>query len=164
MNKARQWGEAARRIKTRRLRMTYWQPYDHDRLFGPDNIGAYNWQIEFHNASANFRERCIMGGNRVGKTTTPGAEVAMHMTGDYPPWYTGRKFETATQGWICGESWEQVRDVLAVSLLGETKEEAGTGWIPKEKIIDITYRQAGVTEVVDQIKVKPKIVTGKQGG
>lgn len=148
--------EAIRRKKTRLLRLTYWKPYDHTQPFGPGNVGAYDWQIDFHNASGEYRERCIMGGNRVGKTQTPGAEVSMHMTGEYPPWFTGRRFETANHGWICGESWEQVRDVLAVSLLGETKNEIGTGWLPKDKIIDVTYRQAGVTEVPDQIKVRHK--------
>lgn len=44
----------------------------------------YPKQLEFHAAGAEHRERLLMAGNQQGKTWSAGAEVAMHLTGEYP--------------------------------------------------------------------------------
>ncbi len=133
----------------------YKQPYDHTKTFGPDNIGPYSWQIEVHNAGGEKTERLLMAANRVGKTQTAAAEVACHATGLYPSWWEGRRFEEPTTIWCGSESWTASRDIIQESLLGVVGEE-GTGWIPKEYIIDWKKRQAGVSDVVDTIRVQHK--------
>src|SRR5215475_12923227 len=63
--------------KTRRLtenKLAYYKPYPK--------------QIEFHASPA--RERLLMAGNQLGKTLAGGYEAAMHATGIYPEWWTGR--------------------------------------------------------------------------
>ena len=72
----------------------YSKTYTEGHLGGP-----YEWQEEFHNAGRYYRERAIIAGNRVGKTRTAAAEVAMHLTGYYPSWWKGRQFTEATD-WI----------------------------------------------------------------
>jgi hypothetical protein len=44
-------------------------------------------QREFHAMAA--RERLLMAGNQLGKTLAGAFEMAMHLTGVYPPWWTG---------------------------------------------------------------------------
>lgn len=44
----------------------------------------YPKQLEFHAAGKHHRERLLMAGNQQGKTWSMGAELAMHLTGEYP--------------------------------------------------------------------------------
>lgn len=48
------------------------------------NYRPYPKQIEFHTAGVEHRERLLMAGNQLGKTFSTAAEVAMHLTGQYP--------------------------------------------------------------------------------
>ncbi len=155
MDPRRALEELATRKANRRLFNEYAKPYDHTLPFGGDNIGAYQWQIEFHNAGAKFPERCLMAANQVGKTRSGAAEVAIHMTGEYPPWWQGRRFDTPVKGWTGAERTEDSKDLIQSELLG-SQGEHGTGWIPKSRIVNATYRQAGVPEVVDKIYVRHK--------
>lgn len=96
-----------------------------------------------------------MAGNQLGKTLAGTAEDAMHLTGLYPDWWTGHRFEKPIT-MICGsESYELTRDGLQRLLLGPpaNEEEWGTGMIPKATILDYT-RRSGVSNAIDSITVK----------
>jgi hypothetical protein len=41
----------------------------------------------FFAAGATRMERAILGGNRSGKSTCAAYELAVHLTGRYPPWW-----------------------------------------------------------------------------
>lgn len=94
-----------------------------------------------------------MAGNRIGKTQSAAMEVAIHATGLYPDWWTGKRFTKPVQVWTGCETNELSRDVIQHAFLGE-EDAHGTGWIPKDKLIKVKYRQAGVPDVADIIKVK----------
>lgn len=113
----------------------------------------YEWQKEFYDAGINNPERCMIAANRVGKTMSCAAEVAIHMTGNYPDWWVGKKFTCPVKGWTGANTNEASRDIVQYALLGPEGEH-GTGWIPRSEIDDIKYRQAGVPNVVDTIRVK----------
>ena len=117
------------------------------------------WQTEFHDAGSFSQERLIVCANRVGKSESGGYETAIHMTGDYPDWWKGRRFEKPPQTvWTGSPTNETSRDIIQKALLGGTsKEQLGTGFIPKEKIIGRPrMRQAGCSDVVDLFKVRHK--------
>ena len=57
----------------------------------------YAKQREFHAMAA--RERLLMAGNQLGKTLAGAFEMAMHLTGVYPPWWAGRRFGRAVMVW-----------------------------------------------------------------
>src|SRR5215469_6909702 len=104
--------------KTRRStenRLAYYKPYPK--------------QLEFHSAGAESRERLLMAGNQIGKTLAGGFEAAIHATGRYPDWWTGRRFDRPTVGWACGVSGEVVRDTVQRVLVGRSGS-IGTGAIP----------------------------------
>lgn len=114
----------------------------------------YDWQAEFHNASTGHPERMLMAANRVGKTQSAAAEMAIHATGLYPPWWKGIRFKKPIKAWVGSVTNEASKEIVQAALLGPLGSY-GTGWIPGEKIFGKpTYRQAGVPEVVDTIKVK----------
>lgn len=115
----------------------------------------YAKQREFHEKGATFRERLFMAGNQLGKTYSGAAEVAYHVTGLYPDWWTGYRFRRPTR-WIVGsESAELTRKGIQRLLLGppEKREEWGTGTIPKSHVVGWSMKP-GTPDAVSSITVK----------
>lgn len=107
---------------------------------------AYPVHCAFFDGGRDWRERCFLGGNGVGKSEGVGAyEVTLHATGRYPIWWTGRRFDGPVEIWVCGDTRETVRDITQAKLLGNVAkhgdEVRGTGMIPKGAIKDIKYIQ-----------------------
>lgn len=96
-----------------------------------------------------------MAANRVGKTQGAACEVSYHLTGEYPEWWIGRRFDKATLVWTGSPTNETSKDIVQNELLGGMGETLGTGWIPKAKIYGRpTTRQAGVKNVADSFQVR----------
>lgn len=93
----------------------------------------YPKQIEFANATADHTEVCLRAGNQVGKSTIGASMMAIMLTGLYPDWWKGRRWDRPIRAWACGESRDAVRDVNQRKLCGPPGDEAnfGTGAIPK---------------------------------
>lgn len=95
----------------------------------------YPKHMEFFRLGATKRERLFLAANRVGKTEGAGGyEMACHLTGIYPPWWEGRRFNRAVTAWAAGDTRETVRDILQRKLLGKPGE-LGTGLIPRDSIV-----------------------------
>src|SRR5262249_52446921 len=69
---------------------------------GPFCRELYPKHLEFFAAGAKYKERLFMAANRVGKTVAGAFETTCHLTGRYPEWWEGRRFEKPTDGWACG--------------------------------------------------------------
>jgi len=96
-----------------------------------------------------------MAGNQLGKTVAGAFETALHLTGRYPDWWIGRRFEHAVS-WLAGsESSELTRDGVQRLLMGPPADEAqwGTGAIPADAIASVSRRQ-GVANAIDTVVVK----------
>lgn len=117
----------------------------------------YEWQKEFLNAGAGHPERMLMAANRVGKTDTAAAEIAIHVTGDYPEWWEGKRFYKGVLVWVGSVTNEASRDIVQKALLGGIGENLGTGYIPLGAIVGKPHmRQAGVSDVIDKVTVRHK--------
>lgn len=114
------------------------------------------WQLNFHNASMTHQESMVMCANRVGKTNTAAYDDAFHLTGLYPDWYEGKRFNKPVLWWTGSPTNETSRDIVQKALIGTTdKEGKGTGSVPNHLIYGKPKtRQAGVSEVVDMFKVR----------
>ncbi len=123
----------------------------------------YDWQKDFHNAGKDNSQRLLMAANGVGKTLCGAAETAIHLTGRYPDWWEGRRFDRPVLVWVGSISNQTQRDYTQPALMGANLGEAlGTGFIPKEDIIGRPRpRQAGIGEVVDMVRVRHH-PTGKE--
>lgn len=120
-----------------------------------DQLGDYSpypKQAQFHDAGATFRQRLLRAGNQQGKTTAAGAEGAYHLTGEYPAWWKGRRFDRPIVMWAASDTGETTRDNPQRLLLGSVGS-LGVGMIPKRCIGD-TGRAVGVTNLFDFVKVK----------
>jgi len=115
----------------------------------------YPKQADFHAAGAEHRERLFMAGNRVGKTMCGAAEMAIHLTGKYPAWWKGRRFNKPIRAWAAGVTNQSTRDVVQEKLLGPPLREweRGTGMIPKSDIENAVKAQ-GISGLIDTVNVK----------
>lgn len=98
------------------------------------------------------RERCFMAGNRVGKTQAGAYETTLHLTGLYPEWWTGKRFDRPVKAWACGDTSKTTREVLQEELYGRLSNP-GTGMIPGDLLTHRTTKQ-GIAEAIDTIYVK----------
>ena len=92
-----------------------------------------------------------MAANRIGKTSAGVYETTLHLTGLYPDWWTGKRFDHPIKAWACGESNKTVRGVLQEKFLGPI-HAVGTGMLPGDLIAYRTTK-AGVAEAADMIYV-----------
>ncbi len=120
---------------------------------GPLRRELYQKHLEFFEAGARYRERCAMCANRVGKTEGMGGyETALHLTGQYPEWWVGRRFTKPVDWWAAGKTNETTRDIVQKKLMGPMGR-LGTGLIRQDCIHKFT-RKAGVHDLMDSVQVK----------
>jgi phage terminase large subunit-like protein len=83
------------------------------------------------------------------------AELAFHLTGDYPSWWTGKKFNKPVRVWAAGVTSESTRDVLQEMLIGPPFREAewGTGMIPKAAIANVATAR-GIPAAIDTVSIR----------
>ena len=86
-----------------------------------------------------------MAANRIGKSYCGSMELSYHLTGLYPDWWEGRKYNLPIIAWAGGVSNETTRDIVQYELLGspDDPEAFGSGTVPKNYIIK-TERKPGV--------------------
>ena len=123
--------------------LKYFRPFEH--------------QLKFF-ATGNAERRGILAANRIGKTVSTCAETAMHLTGLYPDWWNGYKFDKPITCMVAGEGWSQVALVLQNELLGtqdvKLVDNIGTGFIPRDCIVMDTMRNDGANCIGVEIKHK----------
>ena len=109
-------------------------------------------QLEF--ITSRHRYIYFAGANRMGKTTAVLAKLVYHLTGLYPDWYDGRRFEGPGNVMAAGHTEESVRDIIilgnydAPGLLGPKGAE-GTGYLPKHTIDAFQYKKRDYLDWVD---------------
>jgi phage terminase large subunit-like protein len=118
----------------------------------------YPKHLEFFDAGRQYRERAFIAANRVGKTTAGAYEMTCHLTGIYPQWWTGRRFDHPIAAWAAGKSNETTRDIVQASLLGPVGYEdgkrvlVGTGMLPGRLIAGRPVWKKSL-DIVDRIHV-----------
>lgn len=147
------FAEQARRVGRRKIHTMYPDA-------GPLRRELYPKHMEFFKAGATYRERCFMAANRIGKSEGAGGyETALHLTGMYPHWWEGRRFDKPVRWWAAGKTNETTRDIVQGKLFGPidysdgTKTFEGTGLVLGDAIGRISWKQ-GVQDLADTVRVK----------
>jgi phage terminase large subunit-like protein len=145
--------ERDRRRQQRRIDTFY--PDD-----GPLRRELYPKHLEFFAASLTHKQVLALAANRVGKTEGMGAyATAVHLTGRYPAWWPGRRFERPIKAWVAGKTNETTGDIVQAKLLGavqgsgHTKRLSGTGMVRGDCIGDVTWKQ-GSPDLVDTVRIR----------
>jgi phage terminase large subunit-like protein len=115
----------------------------------------YPKQLEFYERGLVSRERLLMAANQVGKSRAGSIETACHLTGIYPEWWPGRRYNRPVRWWAGSDTTETTRDTVQTNLMGPpANEEAwGTGAIPADTIVE-TFRRQGVANALDTVLVR----------
>lgn len=126
---------------------------------GPLRRELYQKHLAFFAGGTRYMERCMMAANRVGKTWGVGGyETALHLTGAYPEWWPGRRFDEPIAAWVAGDTRTTTRDIIQVALLGIGGDgnagELGTGLIPGESIVGKPTPMQGVPGGIDTVAVR----------
>ena len=95
------------------------------------------------------RERLMIAANRIGKPQAGAFETTAHLTGEYPEWWEGRKFEEPVSWWAVGDTSKTVRDIGQLELMGPMNA-IGTGFIPRHRIEHFS-RKPGVTDAIETV-------------
>lgn len=121
--------------------LKYFRPFEH--------------QLRFFETGTSER-RGILAANRIGKTVSTCYETACHLTGQYPDWWTGYRFNKPITCMVAGEGWSQVALVLQNELLGtqdvKIVDNLGTGVIPRDCIVVDTMRNDGANCIGVEIR------------
>lgn len=104
---------------------------------------AIGGQKNENNSQAH--ERLFLAGNRVGKTLAGAAEVAFHLSGDYPVWWQGVRFAGPVQAWAASVTREATRDILQATYLGHGGQ---AGVIDPSRVIGQRHKGGGAVDVV----------------
>lgn len=126
---------------------------------GPLRRDLYPKHLQFFAGGAQHMERCMMAANRVGKTWGVGAyETTLHLTGLYPEWWVGRRFDRPIAAWVAGDTRTTTRDIIQQAMLGIGGEggagDLGTGMLPGDAIVGKPTPMQGVPGGVDTVLVR----------
>lgn len=147
------------KLKYDRFRSYYFPDQGDDDLSNPQGTWSrhlYAKHLAFFEAGAKYKQRLYSSSNRCGKTTTGAFELCAHMTGIYPEWWNGYRFDRPISAWCVGQTSESTQKILQKELLGEVGD-FGSGMIPKDLLDFDTLPSAtkmGVT--VSGFKVRNK--------
>lgn len=119
---------------------------------GPLSIDNYPRHKELINATQIYNEICFMAANRVGKSLLGAWLTACHLTGEYPEWFEGRKFDKPIEAWAAGDTAQTTRDIVQKELMGPPGE-LGTGMLARDKILRTTSK-SGVPDGLDTVWVQ----------
>ena len=109
-------------------------------------------QMEFFRLGTEKRFRLLAAGNQCGKSIAGAFEMALHLTGLYPDWWPGIRFDRPIHAWAVSVSAAMSREAAQRHLLGRGRD-FGTGMIPHDHIEGVSMAR-NVTDAVDTVRVK----------
>ena len=119
---------------------------------GPFARTGYLKHLDFFSAGKRYKERLFMAANRVGKSEAGAYELTCHLTGLYPAWWEGRRFNTPVEAWAVGTNSQTTRDIVQAKLLGSV-QMPGTGMIPAH-LIASTISSRGLPGALEGAVIK----------
>jgi phage terminase large subunit-like protein len=145
----------------------WWQMHKIETYFradGPFRRELYSKQLEHFAAGKEHRERAFLAGNRCGKSEAGAYETTLHLTGEYPDWWPGRRFDCPADAWACGTTNAKTAEIVQAKLMGVIAPDPakprqpigiGTGMIPADRIVHYQGRE-GLKNVIRIVWVKHK--------
>ena len=110
-------------------------------------------QLAFHATGLEAKERAFFAGNRCGKSWAVSAEGSMHLTGNYPEWWNGYKYQRPINMWAAGETNSETKQSLKGYYVGDpSKDKKGflhpsliLDYKPQENLYYIQHSSGGIS-------------------
>lgn len=80
-------------------------------------------------------------------------ETVCHLTGQYPAFWPGRKFDKPVVAWASGDTAITVRDSIQAKMMGGPGQ-LGTGMVPKDCIVGKPKPKAGIADAFDFVSIR----------
>lgn len=112
----------------------------------------YGKHLQFFADGFNFKVREFRAANRVGKSIAGAYETVLHLTGKYPHWWRGKRFNRPVNALVAGESGRLVRDSIQLELCG-APGSIGTGMIPFDDIFE-RRPKTGIPDAIDTCQIR----------
>ncbi|MDP2734865.1 MAG: terminase family protein [bacterium] len=93
----------------------------------------------------------LLKGNQIGGTLAAAIELTFHLTGQYPPWWEGKRFKRPIEAKASGQTAKTTRDIIQRTLFGPA-DMRGTGTIPKSSILRTTPKH-GLADAYDTASI-----------
>lgn len=137
-------------IREELIKIAAWRKYNSAELIEP-----YDKQREFFATGKNFTERMLIAGNQLGKSFAGAYETAFHLTGLYPDWWEGRRWDRPTNGWVAAEGALLTRNGPQALIFGPPGDEEGEGsaMVPRHLILSHNASH-GVSDAFDIARVR----------
>lgn len=119
---------------------------------GPLRRQLYPKHLAFFADGFGFRVREFRAANRVGKSIAGAYETVLHLTGKYPDWWVGKRFNRPVNVLVAGESGRLVRDSIQLELCGPPTS-IGTGMIPFDDIYE-KRPKTGIPDAIDTCQIR----------
>ncbi len=100
-------------------------------------------------------EVALFGGNRTGKTHCGCFADELHLTGLYPDWWPGRRWDRPINMWLATDTAKNTRDILQEKMCGKpgVDSEYGTGMIPGDLLLRRTVKH-GLADAFESVFVR----------
>ena len=131
-----------------------------------DHFNLYDWQKGLANATKEANQVLAMCANQIGKSTSGAYITACHLTGIYPDWWKGKRFDKPIYCWAAGVSNDTTRDILQTELFGlaESEDMWGTGMVNLSMIGEKTRRRGATGNTYDSVMVQHHDKNGNPDG
>jgi phage terminase large subunit-like protein len=139
-----------------RIVTSFQDPTDHPALKDcPLGRKFYPKQMKFFANEAVDDEVALFGGNRTGKTHCGCFADTLHLTGLYPDWWPGRRFNKPIDMWVATDTGKNTRDILQEKLCGKPGVDSayGTGMIPGDLLVRRTVKH-GLADAFETVFVR----------
>lgn len=120
---------------------------------GPFRRELYPQHMKFFSASQKHSEILFCAANRIGKTVAGAYAMTCHLTGRYPEWWPGRRFDGPIEAWAAGTTTETTRDIVQKELFGHY-DKIGTGMIPHVDIVGRPRIRPNTNNSIDYAMVR----------
>lgn len=123
------------------------------------------WQRGVIEKGRDIAIRGLIAANRIGKSDVGTYELSIHLTGLYPEGWTGYRFTGPIEAIALGVDLATLAksDQLQEKLLGKV-EDRGTGFIPKDCIVEIKNKVGMGATVAETIRVQHYDADGNPDG
>jgi hypothetical protein len=109
------------------------QDHIHFRMYDGKPFKPNQKQLDYFATGLHARERALIAANRFGKTLSVSMEVCAHLTGIYPDWWNGYRYERPLNVWVAGVSNKETNQNLKAYYVGDVNK---IGWIHPSLILD----------------------------
>ena len=111
--------------------------------------------MKFFALEATEDEIGLFGGNRTGKTHCGCFADTLHLTGLYPSWWPGRKYDRPIDMWVATDTAKNTRDILQAKFCGKpgVEQSYGTGMIPGDLLVRRTVKH-GLADAFESVFVR----------